>query len=206
MAGYWFVFFLSYTLSPNSDHTFYIQYCIYRVLLKLTWCWDCLLIAEREVYMWLQAVLAPFGGGGRYDNATARRSGKKQWGGSQSKLWLSRMDIIFVLLGWCRYHNGSSVPLKCCSDNGLASHAFREGASSFTETLSWPQTLFPLAALIPCPAKLSSRDAVAVSFDALPSGFRNCFESTWGHKPPCLPSPFPRSSHASIKSSISEVL
>lgn len=102
----------------------------------------------------------PFRGGGGYDNESARWSGKKQWGGSQSKLWLSRMDIVFVLLGWCRYHNGSSVPLKCCSDNGLASHAFREGASSFTETLSWPQTLFPLTALIPCPAQWSSRDAL----------------------------------------------
>lgn len=26
---------------------------------------------------------------------------------------------------WCRHHNGASVPLKHCSDNGLASHAFR---------------------------------------------------------------------------------
>lgn len=119
-----------------------------------------------------------FGGGGGYGNENARRPGKKQWGGSQSKLWLSRMDIVFVLLGWCRYHNGSSVPLKCCWDNGLASHAFREGASNFTETQPWPQTLFPLSALIPCPAKLSSRDVVAVSFDVLHSGFRNCFEST----------------------------
>lgn len=144
--------------------------------------------------MRLQAVLAPLGVGG-YDNERASRSGMKQWGGSQSKLWLSGMDIVFVVLGWCRDHNGSSVPLKCCSDNGLASHAFREGASSFTETLSWPQTLFPLAALIPCPAKLSSRDAVAVSFDVLHSGFRNCFESTWGQESPCPPYFFPLITH-----------
>lgn len=159
---------------------FYIQYCIYRALLKLTWFWDCLLVCVTP------PVLAPFGGGAGYGNESARRSGKRQWGGSLSKLWLSRMDIIFVLLGWCRYHNGSSVPLKRRLDNGLASHAFREGASSFTETLSWPQTLFPLAALIPCPVKLSSRDTVVVSFDGFHSGFWNCFKSTWGHKSPYL--------------------
>lgn len=124
----------------------------------------------------------------------------KQWGGSQSKLWLSGMDIVLVVLGWCRDHNGSSVPLKCCSDNGLASHAFRKGASSFTETLSWLQTLFPLAALIPCPAKLSSRDAVAVSFDVLHRGFRNCFESTWGQESPFPPYCLLSSHHTQILS------
>ena len=116
------------------------------------------------------------------------------------------MDIVFVLLGWCRYHNGASVPLKCCPDNGLASHTFREGASSFTETLSWPQTLFPLAALIPCPAKLSSRDATAVSFDAFHSGIRNCIESTWGQSPPAFLTPSLSSHTDTVRGFISEVL
>lgn len=138
-----------------------------------------------------KAVLAPSWGRGRYDKDSA--TGKQQWGGSQSKLRLSGMGIAFLLLGWCGYHNGSSVPLKCCSDNGPASHAFGEGASSFTETQSPPQTLFPLAALIPCPAKLPSRDAVAVSFDR--GGFRNCFKSTWGQRYPCPPSPLPLTAH-----------
>lgn len=156
--------------------------------------------------MWLKAVFASYRGWGGYGNDSARQSGKKQWGSSQSKLWLSRMDIIFVLLGWCRYHNGSSVPLKCCLDNGLASHAFREGASSFTETLSWPQTLFPLSALIPCPAKLSSRDVVAVSFDALHSGFFEIALRAPEDRSPTALSTLSLSSHTDSKSFISGVL
>lgn len=156
--------------------------------------------------MWLEAVLAPYRGRGEYNNDSARQSGKKQWGSSQSKLWLSTMDIFFVLLRWCKYHNGSSVPLKCCLDNGLASHAFREGASSFTETLSWPQTLFPLAALIPCPAKLSSRDAVPVSFATLHSGFFAIALRAPEDRSPTALSTLSLSSHTDSKSFISGVL
>lgn len=140
--------------------------------------WGCLLTASGRLGCGHKLSLPPSGGGAGVIRTVPGGSGKPQWGGSRSKLRLSGVDIVFVLLGWCGDQNGSSVPLKCCSDNGLASHAFGEGASSFTETQSPPQTSFPLAALIPCPAKLPSRDAVAVSLHALCAGRPHCFRIT----------------------------